>query len=43
LQKELRQGKDNSNKIFKKGRSNKLPFKLNTEKPLSLIEHSIKK
>jgi UPF0176 protein len=43
LQKELRQGKDNSNKIFKKGRSNKLPYKLNTEKPLSLIEHSIKK
>jgi UPF0176 protein len=35
-QKLLRQGKNNSNKIFKKGRSNKLIFKLNAEKPLTL-------
>jgi UPF0176 protein len=31
-QKLLRQGKNNSNKIFKKGRSNNLIFKLNREK-----------
>ena len=37
-QKELRKGKENSNKIFKKGRSNKLKFKINSAKPLSLIE-----
>jgi UPF0176 protein len=36
-QKLLRQGKNNSNKIFKKGRSNKLIFKLNAEKPLTLV------
>ena len=36
-QKLLRQGINNSNKIFKKGRSNKLIFKLNAEKPLTLI------
>jgi UPF0176 protein len=36
-QKEFRKGKNNSNKIFKKGRSNKLIFKLNAEKPLTLI------
>jgi UPF0176 protein len=41
-QKELRKGIENSNRIFKKGRSNKLPFKHNTEKPLSLIELSIR-
>jgi UPF0176 protein len=39
-QKELRKGKDNSNKIFKKGRSPKLKFKLNQEKPISLINQS---
>lgn len=37
-QKELRKGKDNSNKIFKKGRSSKLKFKTNNNKPLSLID-----
>lgn len=37
-QKELRKGKEISNKIFKKGRSKKLPYKANTEKPLSLVE-----
>jgi UPF0176 protein len=37
-QKELRKGKENSNKIFKKGRSEKLKFKMNSAKPLSLIE-----
>jgi UPF0176 protein len=36
-QKEFRKGINNSNKIFKKGRSNKLIFKLNAEKPLTLI------
>ena len=36
-QKLLRQGKNNSNKIFKKGRSNKLIFKLNAKKPLTLV------
>jgi UPF0176 protein len=38
VQKELRKGKEVSNKIFKKGRSEKLPFQTNTEKPLSLFE-----
>ena len=38
VQKELRKGKEVSNKIFKKGRSEKLPFQSNTEKPLSLFE-----
>lgn len=33
-QKELRKGLENSNKIFKKGRSEKLKFKKNNEKPL---------
>jgi UPF0176 protein len=37
-QKEQRKGLNNSNKIFKKGRSEKLKFKPNNEKPLSLIE-----
>jgi UPF0176 protein len=36
-QKALRKGKVMSNKIFKKGRSEKLPFQLHKEKPLSLI------
>jgi UPF0176 protein len=39
-QKELRKGKENSNKIFKKGRSPKLKFKLNQEKPISLVNQS---
>lgn len=38
VQKELRKGKEASNKIFKKGRSEKLPYQSNTEKPLSLFE-----
>ncbi|MBM3456839.1 MAG: sulfurtransferase, partial [Bacteroidetes bacterium] len=38
LQKELRKGNNNSNKIFKKGRSEKLKFKSNNEKPLPLVE-----
>lgn len=37
-QKEARKGKTVSNKIFKKGRSEKLPFMANSEKPLSLVE-----
>ncbi len=37
-QKALRKGKDISNKIFKKGRSEKLPFQQNKEKPVSLVE-----
>lgn len=37
-QKELRKGNMVSNKIFKKGRSEKLRFKQNSEKPLSLVE-----
>ena len=36
-QKELRKGQSNSNLIFKKGRSEKLPFQLHKEKPLSLV------
>jgi len=39
-QKTLRKGFENSNKIFKKGRSPKLKFKLNQEKPISLINQS---
>jgi UPF0176 protein len=39
-QKALRKGFVNSNKIFKKGRSPKLKFKLNQEKPISLINQS---
>jgi UPF0176 protein len=39
-QKERRKGQNISNKIFKKGRSEKLKFKPNNEKPLSLIEKS---
>ena len=35
-QKELRKGFENSNQIFKKGRSSKLAFKSNKEKPLPL-------
>ncbi len=38
VQKELRKGKNNSNQIFKKGRSNALIYKVNNEKPLSLIQ-----
>lgn len=38
-QKALRKGNMVSNKIFKKGRSEKLPFKQNSEKPVSLIEN----
>lgn len=37
-QKELRKGLANSNQIFKKGRSPKLPFQSKSEKPLSLVE-----
>jgi len=37
-QKELRKGQAISNKIFKKGRSEKLPFQNNNEKPLSLVQ-----
>ncbi len=36
----LRKGLQNSNAIFKKGRSYKLQFKANNEKPVSLIEQS---
>ena len=39
-QKTLRKGFENSNKIFKKGRSPKLKFKLNQEKPISLNNQS---
>lgn len=38
VQKEMRKGITVSNKIFKKGRSPKLPFQVNKEKPLSLVE-----
>lgn len=41
-QKALRKGKDFSNKIFKKGRSEKLAFKMNKEKPISLAEQILK-
>ena len=37
-QKALRKGKEASNKIFKKGRSEKLKFKVQKEKPVSLVE-----
>jgi UPF0176 protein len=37
-QKELRKGVYNSNQVFKKGRSPKLPFLEKREKPLSLVE-----
>ncbi|MFN5912117.1 MAG: sulfurtransferase, partial [Bacteroidota bacterium] len=37
-QKAMRKGKVVSNKIFKKGRSEKLQFKLQKEKPLPLVE-----
>ena len=37
-QKELRKGMSASNKIFKKGRSEKLPFLVHKEKPLPLIQ-----
>jgi len=36
----IRKGVENSNAIFKKGRSNKLRFKTNNEKPVSLVEQS---
>lgn len=42
-QKELRKGFENSNQIFKKGRSPKLIFKSNKEKPLYLTQQSNKK
>jgi len=38
-QKELRKGLENSNKIFKKGRSEKLKFKGNNKKPIRVAEH----
>jgi hypothetical protein len=38
-QKLRRKGLNNSNQIFKKGRSFNLKFKTNNEKPLPLIEH----
>ena len=37
-QKELRKGVYNSNQVFKKGRSPKLPFQTKSEKPVSLVE-----
>ena len=37
-QKVIRKGNEVSNKIFKKGRSEKLRFKQNSKKPLSLVE-----
>lgn len=37
-QRALRKGRTLSNQIFKKGRSQKLPFQGNAEKPLSLVE-----
>ncbi len=40
-QKELRKGLENSNKIFKKGRSEKLKFKKNNEKPLSFQKENV--
>lgn len=40
-QKALRKGLQNSNKIFKKGRSEKLKFKVSQEKPLS-FPHALK-
>jgi UPF0176 protein len=41
-QKKLRKGLDNSNQIFKKGRSEHLKYKLNKEKPISLVETETK-
>ncbi|MES2799359.1 MAG: rhodanese-related sulfurtransferase [Bacteroidota bacterium] len=38
-QKLLRKGKEASNKIFKKGRSENLKFKAHKEKPLSLVDN----
>jgi UPF0176 protein len=38
-QKELRKGNENSNKIFKKGRSENLKFKMNKAKPISLTKN----
>lgn len=38
VQKKFRKGKENSNKIFKKGRSENLKFKIQNEKPLSLTQ-----
>ncbi|PKR81252.1 hypothetical protein CW751_06615 [Brumimicrobium salinarum] len=37
-QRALRKGKENSNKIFKKGRSDKLKFKGNNQKPLRVAQ-----
>ncbi|MEN9699281.1 MAG: hypothetical protein RLZZ301_479 [Bacteroidota bacterium] len=41
-QKELRKGQNKSNLIFKKGRSNQLPFMSNPEKPIALTQQSKK-
>jgi UPF0176 protein len=41
-QKLVRKGLNNSNKIFKKGRSTQLRFKANNEKPLSLVEQTLR-
>jgi len=41
-QKKLRKGLDNSNQIFKKGRSEHLKYKLNKEKPISLVKTETK-
>ena len=41
-QKKLRKGFDNSNQIFKKGRSEHLKYKLNREKPISLVKTETK-
>lgn len=38
VQRELRKGKENSNQIFKKGRSEKLKFKGNNKKPVRVSE-----
>lgn len=42
VQKEMRKGLENSNKIFKKGRSEKLKFKENNVKPLSFQKETPK-
>ena len=42
VQKELRKGQNNSNLIFKKGRSTSLPFSGRKEKPQALVEQALK-
>lgn len=42
VQKELRKGQNKSNLIFKKGRSEALPFLGNKEKPQALIQQALK-